>query len=91
MPEDFRVNVWLADCYINTGDIEKSITNWKKANHPKNHTSIDFAIHTIYGKTDQIKLRNEYRIEIEKGNIQAYYSLIFLEVNPSLLTCRLRS
>lgn len=27
-PEDFRINVWLADCYINMGDIEKSILNW---------------------------------------------------------------
>lgn len=83
-PEDFRVNVWLADCYINTGDIEQSISHWKKANHTKNHTSIDFAIHTIYGRTDQIKLRNDYRKEIETGNIQASYSLIFLDLNWEL-------
>ncbi|MBN9292648.1 MAG: tetratricopeptide repeat protein [Flavobacteriia bacterium] len=83
-PDDFRINIWLADCYINTGDIEKSISNWKKANHPKNHTSIDFAIHTIYGRSDQIKLRNDYRKEIETGNIQALYSLIFLDMNLEL-------
>lgn len=82
--EDFRVNVWLADCYINSGDIEKSISNWKKANHPKNHTSIDFAIHIIYGRIDQIKLRNDYRKEIETGNIQNLYSLIFLDMNWEL-------
>jgi hypothetical protein len=83
-PEDFRVTVWLADCYINSGDIEKSISNWKKANHPKNHTSIDFAIHTIYGRIDQIKLRNDNRKEIETGNIQNLYSLIFLDMNWEL-------
>lgn len=83
-PEDFRINVWLADCYINTGDIEKSISYWNKANHPKNHTSIDFAIHTIYGRTDQVKLRNNYRKEIRKGNINAMYALIFLDMNWEL-------
>lgn len=83
-PDDFRINVWLADCYINTGEIDKSISNWKKANHPKNHTSIDLAINTIYGKTDQIKIRNEYRRDIERGNSQAFYSLVFLDMNWEL-------
>lgn len=77
-PDDFRVNVWLADCYINIGDVDKSILNWKKTNHPQNHTSIDLAIYTIYGKTDQIKIRNEYRKEIEKGNNKAFYRFYFL-------------
>jgi hypothetical protein len=83
-PDDFRINVWLADCYINTGEIDKSISNWSKANHPKNHTGIDFAIHTIYGKADQIKIRNDYQEEIEKGNVQAFYSLVFLDMNWQL-------
>lgn len=83
-PDDFRTNAWLADCYLNTGDIDKSISNWSKANHPKNHTGIDFAIHTIYGNTDQIKIRNDYRKEIEKGNVQALYSLVFLDMNWQL-------
>ena len=52
--DDIRIYVWLADCYINTGETNKSIENWKKANHSANHTSIDIAIHTIYGKPDQI-------------------------------------
>ncbi|UAY50838.1 tetratricopeptide repeat protein [Ferruginibacter albus] len=83
-PEDFRVNVWLADCYINIGDVEKSIENWNKSDHPNHHTSIDFAIHTIYGRTDQIKLRNDYRKEIEQGNIEAFYPLILLDMNWEL-------
>lgn len=83
-PDDFRINVWLADCYINIGEIDKSIFNWKKANHPKNHSSIDLTIYTIYGRTDQIKNRNEYRKEMEKGNIQAFYSLVFLDMNWEL-------
>lgn len=83
-PEDFRVNVWLADCYINTGDIDKSIANWKKSDHAKHHTSIDQTINTIYGKTDQIKTRNNYRKEIAKGNKTLFYSLIFLDMNWEL-------
>lgn len=83
-PDDFRVNVWLADCYINTGDIDKSIANWIKSGHAKHHTSIDQAINTIYGKTDQIKTRNNYRKEIEQGNKTLFYSLIFLDMNWEL-------
>lgn len=83
-PEDYRINVWLADCYINIGDIDKSISKWKKANHPKNHTGIDKAIYTIYGRTNQIKTRNDYRKEVEKGNVQALYELIFLDMNWEL-------
>jgi len=82
--EDFRINVWLADCYINTGDIHKSIANWTKSDHAKHHTSIDYAINTIYGDTDQIKTRNNYRKEIEKGNKTLFYSLIFLDMNWKL-------
>lgn len=83
-PEDFRVNVWLADCYINTGDIDKSIANWTKSDHAKHHTSIDQAINTIYGNTNQINTRNNYRKEIEKGNKTLFYSLIFLDMNWKL-------
>ncbi len=80
-PEDFRVNVWLADCYINTGKTDKSVENWLKSNHAKRHTSIDQAINVIYGRTDQLKIRNNYRKEIEKGNKEAFYALIFLDMN----------
>jgi hypothetical protein len=79
--DDIRVFVWLADCYLNTGDLKKSIENWNKTNHAKNHTSIDFAIHTIYGNTDQFKKRNDYKLEIEKGKLSSFYPLIFLDQN----------
>jgi acyl-CoA-binding protein len=83
-PEDFRVNVWLADCYINTGNIDESIKNWTKANHAKHHTSIDQAINTIYGRSDQLRTRSNYRKEIERRNNDAFYSLIFLDMNWEL-------
>jgi hypothetical protein len=81
IPTDIRIYVWLADCYINIGETGKSIENWQKANHSQNHTSIDFAIHTIYGKADQIENRNVYRAEIAQGKSASFYQLIFLDEN----------
>jgi hypothetical protein len=80
-PKDIRTFAWLSDCYINTGEIEKSILNWNKANHAENHTSIDNAIFIIYGKTTQIKSRSDLRSDIEKGKISSFYPLIFLDKN----------
>lgn len=83
-PEDYRVHVWLADCYINLGDINRSLSNWKKGNHSDNHVGFDFAIHTVYGRADQVKMRNNYRKEIAKGNLQAFYPLISLDMTWEL-------
>lgn len=79
--DDIRTYVWLADCYINTGEINKSIENWGKANHAENHTSIDNAIHVIYGKTNQIAHRNDYRKDITQGKLTSFFPLIFLDIN----------
>ncbi len=79
--EDCRTYVWLADCYINTGDTKKSIENWTKANHAKNHVKIDFAIHTIYGNTSQFKQRNGLINKIINGNSAKLFDLIFLDQN----------
>jgi hypothetical protein len=80
-PDDFRVNVWLADCYMNLGDIDKAIENWGLARHPQNHTGIDMAICSVYGKADQFRIRNNYRKEIIRGNYKDFCSLIFLDMN----------
>ena len=81
LPNDIRTYVWLSDCYINLNEIEKAILNWDKANHIENHIKIDNAIHTIYGRTDQINFRNELKLGIEKGNLSNFYSLLFLDKN----------
>lgn len=78
---DIRIYVWLSDCYINIGETNKSIENWQKANHSQNHTSIDFAIHTIYARTNQIENRNNYKTEIAQGKSMSLYPLIFLDEN----------
>jgi hypothetical protein len=79
--DDIRIYVWLADCYINTGQTNSSIENWNKANHAENHTSIDLAIHVIYGKTSQIAHRNVCKADIAKGKLSSFYPLIFLDMN----------
>jgi len=80
-PKDFRINVWLSDCYINIGEVDKAIANWTYARHYENHTSIDNAIFTIYGKSNQLKSRNDLKLNIEKGKFSDFYSLIFLDSN----------
>jgi len=80
-PDDFRLYVWLADCYMNTGNIDQAISEWNKADHPHNHTGIDFAICTIYGDTTQMKKRIGYRKQLITGDASAIYPLIFLDAN----------
>jgi len=81
IPEDFRVHVWLADCYMNMGKTDSAIARWKMADHGHNHTGIDMAIYAIYGGTAQYQERDRYRKEVEKGNPSALCSLIFLDMN----------
>ena len=78
---DVRIYVLLSDCYINIGETGKAIENWQKANHSQKHTTIDFAIHTIYGKTNQMESRNNYKNEIAQGKSTSFYPLIFLDEN----------
>ncbi|MTH15429.1 tetratricopeptide repeat protein [Flavobacterium sp. LC2016-01] len=80
-PKDVRAYAWLSDCYINTGEIEKSLLNWRKTNHAENHISIDNAMFIIYGKTTQIKTRSDLRSEIDKGKTSSFYPLLFLDKN----------
>ncbi len=80
-PKDFRINVWLSDCYINTGGVDKAIANWTYARHYENHTSIDKAIFIIYGNSNQLKTRNDLKLNIEKGKVSDFYPLIFLDNN----------
>ena len=79
--EDKRINALLADCYMNTGDTQKAIDCWNKADHAKNHTSIDFAINIVYGNNDQFRIRNTIRNEIKQNNFKRMDDLIFMDSN----------
>lgn len=80
-PDNFRVKVWLADCYVNTGRVEKSIKSWLEADHAKHHIEIETAIHEIYGAKNLYTKRNFYRNEIKKGNLNYFYDLFYLDLN----------
>lgn len=80
-PADFRVQAWLADCYINAGNIDKAVQNWNALQFPSRHTDIDFALHTIYGDTSQLKKRSELKKRIGNGETALFYDLVFLDNN----------
>jgi hypothetical protein len=81
---DYRINVWLSECYLNIENYSKAIEHWKQANHPKNHTGIDRAIYIIHGRTDQIKNRSDLIVKIKNKDSKSAFELIFLDMNWEL-------
>jgi len=81
---DYRVDVWLSECYLNLDNYSKALEHWKKANHPKNHTGIDKAIYIIHGQVDQIKKRSELISKTKSKDSKSAYELIFLDMNWEL-------
>lgn len=81
MPQSPDFYVWLADCYINTGNIKRAIANWDSANHPKNHVAIEEAICSIYQRTNLFRARDSLRKKIASGNADAMLNLAHLDYN----------
>jgi len=81
---DYRVDVWLSECYLNSGNYKQAIEHWKKANHPKNHTGINKAIYIIHGQVHQIKKRSELISKTKSKDSKSAYELIFLDMNWEL-------
>lgn len=82
--EDYRIDVWLSECYLNVDNYPKAIVHWKKANHTKNHTGIDKAIHIIHGETNQTKKRSDLITKIKSKDSKSAFELIFLDLNWEL-------
>ena len=82
--EDYRIDVWLSECYLNMDNYPKAIAHWKKANHTRNHTGIDKAIHIIHGEVNQIKKRSYLITQIESKDSKSAFELIFLDLNWEL-------
>ncbi len=81
---DYRIDVWLSECYLNTNNYSKAIEYWKQANHQKNHTGIDKAIYIIHGQVDQIKKRSDLISKTKSKDAKSAYELIFLDMNWEL-------
>ncbi|WP_046757785.1 tetratricopeptide repeat protein [Kordia jejudonensis] len=82
--KDYRVDVWLSECYLNLDKYAKAIEHWKAANHAKNHVGIDKAVHIIHGKTDQLQKRSNLVANVKEKDSKSAYELIFLDMNWEL-------
>ncbi len=71
----------LADCLIRTGRLKEACEQWKLADHPHNHTSIDFAIHSIYGAALPFKRRSDLLKAIHAGQVDKLDELFALSAN----------
>ena len=78
---DYRIDLWLSECYLNTSEIDQSIKHWKAAIEKGSNTGIDKAIHLIHGRTDQIKNRSELLSKTKEKNEESAYKLIALDAN----------
>ncbi|MQP23820.1 hypothetical protein GFJ94_01935 [Flavobacterium sp. LMO8] len=81
---DYRIDVWLSECYLNIDNFSKAIEHWKEANHSKNHIGIDKAIYIIHGEVEQIKRRSELIAKTKSKDSKSAYELIFLDMNWEL-------
>ena len=84
VPKDYRVHVWLSECYLNIGEVEKAIEEWKASDFQNNHTGIDFAIHVIHGRTDQFYKRSALRTSIKNKDVKSAYELVYMDRNWEL-------
>ncbi|MCH2193379.1 hypothetical protein [Kordia sp.] len=84
VPQDYRLHVWLSECYLQLDNYQKAIEHWNAANHPKNHTGIDKAIYIIHGDAEQVRKRSELLKKIKTKDARSAYELIFLDMNWEL-------
>ena len=86
----------LTDCLVRAGRLKEACEQWKLANHPNNHTGIDFAICAIYGEASPFKRRSELLKAIHAGQMDKLDELFALsatwdrdwwnaDVNPYML------
>ncbi|WP_395750677.1 tetratricopeptide repeat protein [Prosthecobacter sp.] len=71
----------LADCLVRTGRLKEACEQWKLADHPNNHTEIDFAIHSIYGAALPFKRRSDLLKAIHAGQVNKLDELFALSAN----------
>ncbi|MCW3127006.1 MAG: hypothetical protein JWO03_2664 [Bacteroidetes bacterium] len=83
-PGQVSLYTWLTDCYMNLDKTAKAMELWAKAGQPKNQSSVDAAINTIYGKSDNIAKRNAWRVDLTKGQKSIAPTLIYLDANWKL-------
>ncbi len=78
---NYLPHVLLADCLIRTGKLKEAVAQWKLADHPHNHTGIDFAIHSIYGEDSPFKRRDNLLKAIQQGEVSKLDELTALSAS----------
>lgn len=79
--EGARYACLLADCFLRTGKLEEAVAAWKSANHPNNHTGIDFAIHEVYGSLSPVQRRGDLIEKVKAGDRGKLPELIDLDLH----------
>lgn len=80
MPEDTKIFALLAVGFVRRQDCKAAVAAWGKAGHGRQHTSIDFAIHWIYGKEGPQKQRNDLLKQVRGGDLTQIEKLILLDL-----------
>ncbi len=80
-PEDEAKHALLADCLIRTGKLKEAVAAWKAANHPDNHTGIDFVIYEIHGELSPVRRRGDLLKKIRAGETNLFERLILLDLH----------
>lgn len=77
----YLTHTLLADCLVRADKLKEAIEQWKLADHPHNHTGIDFAIHTIYGAASPFKRRDDLLKAIHAGQADKIDELVALSAS----------
>ena len=71
----------MADCLVHEGRLDEAVAAWEAAEHPRNHTGIDFAICDIYGEIAPERKRADLIQRIKKGETELAEELIKQDLN----------
>ena len=71
-----QYNALLAECLIRQGKLREAVDAWQAAEHPHQHTGIDFAICEIHGDLSPLRRRGDLILRLKKGDPQAPEKLI---------------
>jgi hypothetical protein len=71
----------LADCLVREGRWKEAVAAWEAADHGRNHTGIDFAIHEIYGRLLPSERRGELLAKARAGDQEALEEAVLFDTH----------
>ncbi len=70
----------IADCYVRDRRFPEAVAAWEKAKHGRNHTGIDFVIHSIYGDKPPLLKRAELQAKLNANDPSQWEALILQDL-----------